>query len=88
MAIPDHFASYEVSLIDPGVLGVDITPNDDNDLVFKPRAITCLVAGTVRLMWPDGTTSNHTLAVGNPLPVRPVRILATGTTASGIAILR
>lgn len=88
MAIPDDFASCPPSLTSPFVLGADVTPHDDNDLAFKPRAITCRVAGLVALRWPDGTSSIHSIAVGLPLWVRPTRILATGTTATGLAILK
>lgn len=88
MPIPDPFESQSVGLTSPASYAVDITPHDTNDLPFRPRGITCLVAGTIRVEWPDGTASNHTIAAGAVLPLRPNKIRATGTAATGIAIVK
>jgi hypothetical protein len=88
--IPDDFANTPPALSDgEWTLGLDVTASDDTDLAFKPRAITCRVAGLVALQWvPGGTPSIHSIAVGVPLKARPIRIFATGTTATGLAILK
>lgn len=89
MAIPDDFVGHTIGLDSPYVHAVAVTPNDGVDLPFRPRAITCQVAGIVRLQWnPGGATSDHSIALGIPLRARPIRIFATGTTATGLAILR
>ena len=86
--IPDPFESTGPSIIGPYTKGTDITPSDSADLPFLPRAITCQVAGLVKLQWADGTTSVHSLAVGREFRCRPTRIHSTTTTATGIAILK
>ena len=86
MAIPDRYSTCIVGLESPAVNGADVTPHDTNDLPFMPRNITCLVAGTIRVQWPSGAVSNHTIAVGVGLPYRVQKIHATGTSATGIAI--
>ena len=89
MAILEHFANHQLGLDSPYVHGEAVTPNNDADLAFRPRAITCQVAGLIALQWTaGGATSVHSIALGVPLRARPVRIFATGTTATGIAILR
>jgi hypothetical protein len=85
---PDDFSPTQPSLTNPYTYGVDITTSDSADLAFIPRAITCRVAGLIRLGWPDGTTSTHSIALGIPLKMRPTRVYATTTTATGIAILK
>lgn len=87
--IIDQFEHHAVGMDSPYVHGEAVTASDSADLAFRPRAVTCQVAGIVRLQWtPGGATSDHSIAVGVPLRVRPVRIFAAGTTATGLAILR
>jgi hypothetical protein len=88
MAQPDSFQGFEGGVTQPATDGVDVTPNDSVDLVFLPRAITCQVAGNIRVTWPSGVTSNHYITPGAPLAFRVKRILAAGTAATGIAIVK
>lgn len=88
MPIKDDYELYKVGLESPGIGGADVTANDSADLPFRPRGITCQVSGTIRVQWADGTTSNHSIAAGSILPLRPNRIHATGTTATGLAIVK
>ena len=88
MAQPNSFDGYEAGLTASATDGLDVTPNDSADLAFLPRAITCQVAGNIRVTWPSGVTSNHYIAPGSPLAFRVKRILSTGTAATGIAIVK
>jgi hypothetical protein len=63
-----------------------ITPDDDTDLSVVPRCLILDQAGTVRMVPAGGST-----AVSVPLqagfnPIRPSRVLSTGTT-SGLTIV-
>jgi hypothetical protein len=85
MPIQDHFASYAPALTDPITGGFAITPHDANDLGTMPRAIMVTGAGAVTAILKDGMTITLPgLAPGALYPVRTARILATGTTATGI----
>lgn len=73
--------------------GLNVTPDDDNDLVF-PRGTTCSKAvyvdgaGDVAAVMADGTQllfDNLAAGVFHRLSV--VRIFNTGTTATGIKVL-
>jgi hypothetical protein len=60
-----------------------ITPNDAADLSVDTREIVVAVGGNLALMKVDGTTVVLTLPAGR-FAFRVRRVLATGTTASGI----
>lgn len=61
-----------------------VTPNDNADLPIKPKMIHVNGGGTVAMLDADGTLGTFTFASGAEKPLRPHRILATGTTATGI----
>jgi len=63
---------------------VDAVKSDSVDLTVRPRWIMCNVAGTVKMTDWGGTALTLTLLAGVFYPVRPVRIWATGTSATGI----
>ncbi|MCB1901372.1 MAG: hypothetical protein KDH16_18910 [Rhodocyclaceae bacterium] len=65
---------------------MDITPNDDEDLPVRPRVIFAGGAGTVKVVSASGNVGTVTMAAGDGKILRPVRILATGTDATGIMI--
>jgi hypothetical protein len=79
--------------MDPGVgysTAVAVTPNDGADLPngFVPRALLIGVAGTIVVRTKDNPTANVTLTVpAGILPLRVVRVLSTGTTATNIVAL-
>ncbi|MEQ1761568.1 MAG: hypothetical protein ABL984_00345 [Pyrinomonadaceae bacterium] len=60
-----------------------ITPSDSVDLATGTRAIYVGVAGNVAFMLLDGVSVTVALAAGWH-PIAPKRVLATGTTATGI----
>lgn len=82
--MPDQFARYSAELDSPGREFFAITPNNSLDIPLRPRALWVGVAGNITCIDQDGvTTLFSNLNVGWH-PFGPVRILATGTTASGI----
>ena len=52
-----------------------------------PGAVFVGGGGTVTAVWADGTTTSFTAPVGVTLPIRPVRINATGTAATLLVAL-
>lgn len=81
----DRFNGYNVGVTGPAINAFAITPSDSTDLPETTRAINVAAAGNVavRMM---GQTTPVTLyvAAGIPFPIRVDRVLATGTTATGI----
>lgn len=61
-----------------------ITPHDTNDLAVTTRALVIAVGGDVALITKSGQSRTVTVPAG-VLPVRATRVLATGTTATGIS---
>lgn len=61
-----------------------VTPSDSADLPTRPRMVTVAVGGVVRMVGADGTAADFTFMDGQDRAASPVRILATGTTATGI----
>lgn len=79
-----------VSYLASGLDLVPVTPDDDNDLAVAARAIRCLpdsgTAGTVAFLALNGESRSTEIAVGETLLVGAKRILASGTTATGLEI--
>ena len=61
-----------------------ITPSDSTDLTIVPLCLHISGGGIVKLRTMRGETVSLTVGNGQLLPVRATRILATGTTATGI----
>ena len=61
-----------------------ITPNDSADLQDIPKALWVENAGDLALRDRYGVDQTYSNVQGLFVFVRPVRVLATGTTASGI----
>lgn len=81
----DPFDSDYVNLTSPAVSHYAIVPSDGADLPVRPRALFVNVAGTAALQDKNGTVVSYDLAVGAVLSIRPVRVMATGTTAQLVA---
>lgn len=69
--------------------GKQLTPSDSTDVTASHRALWIGVGGTlaVVLLDVDGVTRNSvstTVGDGSIFPARVLRVLATGTTATGI----
>jgi|TARA_B110000908_G_scaffold163200_1_gene209524 hypothetical protein len=85
MPIADKFSEYTSGLSSPIFGGFDITPDDATDLVSLTRAIILEGAGDVAVILKNGDAITlPVLAVGVIYPVRVARVLATGTTATGL----
>jgi hypothetical protein len=83
--MPDPFSSDYVNLTSPAVAHYVVTPSDSADLPVRPRAIFVQGAGTAALQDRDGQVVTYDLAAGAVLSIRPVRVLASGTTAQLVA---
>lgn len=59
-----------------------ITPDNDNDLPIKPMGIYCEGEGTIVVRDAGGVDLPYTMVAGQVLTLRPVRVLATGTTGT------
>lgn len=61
-----------------------ITPDGNTDLTTIPDAVYVGGAGDVVLKGSDGTNATFAATAGQVLPFSPTRVLATGTTATGL----
>jgi hypothetical protein len=80
--MPSDTLSNNRGLEAPAIAHRAIIPNDTLDLSAPPRVLYCNNAGTVALRDQFGVDLTYTLAQGQILPISPVRVLATGTTAT------
>lgn len=68
------------NLAEPGKGAVAVTFSDTVD--SKPsRALRFDAGGTARIRWVDGSETTRTYAQGEFVPMRAVRVYATGTDA-------
>jgi len=83
--MPDTYAAFSTSLTTPLVKGFSITPSDATDLSEVTRQIRITGnGGTIAVVWPGGETTTEPVAAGDTFDWRVVRVLAAGTTATGI----
>lgn len=80
--MPSDTPSNNRGLEAPAIAHRAIVPDDAADLSAPPRVLYCNAAGTVVLRDQSGVELSYTLAQGQILPISPVRVLATGTTAT------
>jgi len=71
----------------PGVKWYNVTPNDSTDLPTRPRALYVGVTGNVAIMDIGGTTVTFVAMAVGYHPLRPVRVMSTGTTATNIVAI-
>lgn len=83
--MPDPFSSDYVNLTSPAVAHYVVVPSDTADLPVRPRAIYVQAAGIAVLQDKGGQVVSYDLAAGTILSIRPVRVLAAGTTAQLVA---
>jgi hypothetical protein len=89
MAQPDPFAELSKGRTTIAETHAVITPADGADLPFYPKAVVCgATAGTVVVTDKAGVDATYWLEAGQTLPIRPVRIKATGTTATPLIGLK
>lgn len=81
----DPFKGQGTGLTSPAVNAAAVTPNDSADLAVTPRALYLGASGNLAVVMQGGQTVTFiALAAGVPHPLRARRVLATGTTATGI----
>lgn len=81
----DLFSSTASTLDSPARAGAVLTPDDAVDLAVVTRAVYVGGGGTLAVELADGDTVTFAgVPTGAVLPVRLKRLLATGTSASGI----
>lgn len=81
----DRFSANASSITGPAAHAFAITPNDSADLPETTRAIYCGLGGDMTVTMASGeavTFSN--LPDGALLPIRVIRLSASGTTAQAI----
>lgn len=80
----DKFANHAPGLDSPASRAFAITPDDDNDLALTTRAIYVGQPGDIHLITANG---DDVTFVGVPvgiMPIRAVRVHATGTNADDL----
>lgn len=82
--MPDEPFRGEYGIITSADRWYAVTPDDDADLPVKPRMVRVNVGGNVVMRDANGTTVTFAFLDGQSEPLSPHRILATGTTATGI----
>ena len=83
----DIFDGFAGGLESPATHVRSVVPSDTADLTHASRALNVAGAGAIRVTTVGGTTATVHVAAGIPFPVRATRVWATGTTATGIAVL-
>lgn len=61
-----------------------IAPNDGVDLEIETRQIAVGAGGTLAVVMKSGRSVTFTAIAGQTLNIKAVRVLATGTTATGL----
>jgi hypothetical protein len=79
----DKFFYHAASLESPASHAFSITPDNDTDLAYLPRAIYVGGYGSLAIVTPSGETVTFVDASGW-MPIRAARVLATGTTATDL----
>ncbi|WP_292295031.1 hypothetical protein [Marivita sp.] len=80
----DPYNGKASGLPDPAGGVLSITPDDDTDLSVTCRALYVGQAGDVKLRAMDNTEAIFAASEGSYILVRTRRVLATGTTATGL----
>jgi hypothetical protein len=81
----DEFASHAAGATASADRVFAITPHDTNELTYVTRAIRTETGGVVRLVpRAGGDPVDCNFADGETRPIRARKVLATGTTATGI----
>ena len=85
----DSFSGVFEGLDSPADNAVAVTPSDSVDLAVVPRGLYVGVSGSlvVHMRGTDGVSASVTFAAvpgGTLLPIRPTRVLSTGTTATAV----
>lgn len=81
----DAFDTQSTSLSSPLTFGFPIAPSDSQDLPRVTRQLRVTGApGNLSVLWASGTQTLEPVFTGDVLDWRISRVLATGTTATGL----
>lgn len=80
----DGFANLYKELDSPGDMHYPLVASDTVDLPRIPRVIVALTSGVLVLRDRLGITIPYTVIIGDKLPFRAVRLMATGTSAVAV----
>lgn len=83
----DQFGKHNKGLTSPADKATAITPNDSTDLVDVPRGIYVGGTGNIVATINGVDLTFNNAQAGTILPIRPTRIKATNTTATGLIAL-
>ena len=78
----DEFETFTKGLTSPATRHFAVIPDDSADLPFLPRVIYCQAGGTIVIRDSEGADLPYTMAPGDRLDVRGVRVMSTGTTGT------
>lgn len=85
----DDFSTHSETLTAPAASAETITPSDAQDLAFVTRALYVGQGGDLAVELKSGDTAVlRNMQASVIYPLRVVRVLATGTTATDIVGLR
>ncbi|WP_425099773.1 spike base protein, RCAP_Rcc01079 family [Burkholderia ambifaria] len=88
MIAEDPFKGSLPSLTSSATSWYEIAPSDTEQLPTRPRAVRVGVGGDVCAVGGDGVVATFRgCAAGEILDIRPVQIMAAGTTASNLVAL-
>ena len=82
----DPFQGY-ASLTSQAERWAVVAFSDAVELDPKPKALRCQAAGDIALEGDDGVVAIFTVAAGEVLEVRPVKVKATGTTVAAGSVI-
>jgi hypothetical protein len=83
--MPDDFANHDTGLTSPAQSATAILPSDSTDLPRATRALYVGQAGDLKVRMVSGEVILFAGVLAGALyPLRVDRVLATGTTASGL----
>ena len=88
MPAKNRYVNDATTAIGPAVMLRAVTPSDADELEFVTNGIVPGTAGTIAVVaQEDGSAVTLTVNAGQVLPIRARKIMATGTTATGIVAL-
>lgn len=76
--------NYVQSASGPADFGFEITPSDSEDLAIITRSVFAAGGGVIKWQNAGGVEQHTTILDGERVPIKARRILATGTTATGL----
>ena len=82
MPIVDNFDKHTAGLSGPYSNAAEVTPSDSADLGYVTRGLWCATTGNVKVTMLSGDVVTIDHGAHTFLPIRVVRVWATGTAAT------